>query len=276
MLNIKPFLDSVYSFYNQEVYQQTDPIIIPHNYKLTSDIESTAFVSALFAYGNVGQIQKTLTGIFSNFSGTNFINELVSLSDSELKDRLHSRYYRFYTSDDIFVLFKFLQHIYQSFDGMETAIIKLAGNGKSYASYHGLAEYWQAFISQYPVTHGLKFMISNFSKKSANKRLLMYFRWMIRKDAIDFGIWRRIDPNELLFPLDTHTSRIMYYLGISETGKANFEEACRITGKLKLLEPSDPVKFDFAISRLGILNECPKRKSIEKCTNCRLFDVCQR
>lgn len=277
MLDTKPFLNSIYQTYNNPGFISTDPIIFPHQYKNKNDIEAIAFISALFAYGNVKQIQKTLHSIFNNFSSSAFVDDLVELSDAELLGRLDKSYYRFYTSNDIFVLFRFLQNLYRKQKNIESVVIgkqKQQSNNVQY--YVNLYTNWREFLSQFEMTNGLRFMISDFTKKSANKRILMYFRWMVRRDNIDFGIWENISTESLIFPLDTHTSRILYYLGFSETGLANLSEAIRVTNRLRTIDANDPVRFDFAISRLGILNECPKRKNIEKCTSCKLFDVCQR
>lgn len=247
---------------------------MPHQYKNFEDIEAVGFVTALFSYGKVDQIQKSLTNIFSNFSKDTFVKELVRLPDQELEKKLLAAYYRFYQSHDIFILFKFIKNIYREYEHIENLVVK--NRNHSNHIYLPIYQAWVKFIENENLTTGLKFMMSDFEKKSANKRILMFYRWMVRKDNIDFGLWNQIQSNELIFPLDTHTSRILYYLGISNTGKANFQEAVHISQKLKLIDENDPVKYDFAISRLGILNECPKKRNFDKCKKCKLYDHCRR
>lgn len=274
MHHLKSFLDPLYNDYNQKKYITSDPIAIPHQYKNFEDIEAVGFVTALFSYGKVDQIQKSLTNIFSNFSKDTFIKELVRLPDQELEKKLLAAYYRFYQPHDIFILFKFIKNIYREYEHIENLLVK--NRNHSNHIYLPIYQRWINFIKNENLTTGLKFMMSDFEKKSANKRILMFYRWMVRKDNIDFGLWNQIQSNELIFPLDTHTSRILYYLGISNTGKANFQEAVHISQKLKLIDENDPVKYDFAISRLGILNECPKKRNFDKCKKCKLYDHCRR
>lgn len=165
--------------------------------------------------------------------------------------------------------------VYSKYDSLEDYFFQKRNTEKM--DYHQVIfDSWNQFIEKVPKSNGLKFMMSNPSLGSANKRILMFLRWMVRKDNIDLGIWKEIRPDQLLFPLDTHTSRICYYLGLTNSETANLKNSQLITENLKNICREDPVKFDFAISRLGILQECPKRKNIEKCYNCTLYNVCQR
>jgi uncharacterized protein (TIGR02757 family) len=98
---------------------------------------------------------------------------------------------------------------------------------------------------------------------------------MIRKDEIDFGLWESACAGQLTIPLDTHVARISRYLGLSDRKTADLRMAREITDRLRELDPGDPVKYDFALSRLGILKACPSRPVKETCKPCPLRPACR-
>ena len=111
---------------------------------------------------------------------------------------------------------------------------------------------------------------------SACKRLNLYLRWMVRRgDNLDFGLWTDVDPAKLIIPLDTHVARISRYIGLTERKSCDWVAAEEVTCSLRILDPKDPVKYDFAICRLGILDDCPSKRDHEKCKLCTLADVCK-
>ena len=273
MNNLLPYLQNIYEKFNDSTYIHSDPISLTLNYQYSIDKEAVGFISSLFSYGSVPQIKSILNRLFSQFEN-NFVTNLVNCTEQELKYKTSGLYYRFYSEFDILVLLKFLKMVYSKHESLQTYFFNGIANK---VNYHQLIyDNWKQFLENHPKSNGLKFMLSNPVLGSANKRLLMFLRWMVRKDNIDLGIWQTIYPSQLLFPLDTHTSRICFYLGLSENENANLKNALIITENLKKICEDDPVKYDFAISRLGILHECPKRKNIGKCINCTLFNVCQR
>jgi uncharacterized protein (TIGR02757 family) len=99
---------------------------------------------------------------------------------------------------------------------------------------------------------------------------------MVRKDALDLGWWGKwFQPHELVMPLDTHTGRLVQYLGLTERKTLNWKVALEVTQGLKSLDPEDPVRFDFSLARLGILDRCEKRFRVDICTQCVLLPVCK-
>ena len=123
------------------------------------------------------------------------------------------------------------------------------------------------------------FLIPSPKGGSACKRMCLFLRWMIRKDEVDFGIWR-ISPSLLVMPVDRHVARISYYLGfldrIPRTPPGpTWNDALRITRHLKRLDPHDPTRYDFAISRLGILKECDNGADKSVCKQCNLYEICR-
>jgi uncharacterized protein (TIGR02757 family) len=108
------------------------------------------------------------------------------------------------------------------------------------------------------------------------KRVNLFLRWMIRPDdGIDLGLWEPVRPAQLVIPLDTHVSRISRYLGLTDRRTVDWKMAVEVTRTLRGLDGDDPVRFDFALSRLGILDLCPRRVDPERCRACSLVSVCR-
>lgn len=90
---------------------------------------------------------------------------------------------------------------------------------------------------------------------SACKRINMFLRWMVRKDAVDFGLWQTIKPSQLVCPVDLHVSRVAKRFGLVTRPQANWQSAIELTEHLKRFDPVDPVKYDFALFGLGVLEK---------------------
>ena len=129
-----------------------------------------------------------------------------------------------------------------------------------------------------PKNAGVRFFFPSPKDGSACKRLCLYLRWMVRRqDGLDFGLWGGVSPSSLIMPLDTHVARISRLIGLSGLGKrktASWNMAMEVTRALRRLDPEDPVKYDFALARLGILDECPRRRVSAKCARCPVKAIC--
>src|SRR5690606_11926433 len=109
------------------------------------------------------------------------------------------------------------------------------------------------------------------------KRHTMLLRWMVRPaDGLDLGLWTWAGPHRLLMPVDTHVLRLGGHLGLTTRRPATLATSREITAALRAIDPRDPTRFDFALSRLGILSECPARERLELCAPCELRPACRR
>ncbi len=120
----------------------------------------------------------------------------------------------------------------------------------------------------------LRYFFSGPATGGASKRLCLFMRWMCRKDGLDPGPWTHVDPARLVVPLDTHVARIARYVGLLRRATADWKAALAVTAELRAMDPADPVRYDYALCRLGILGTCPRRRERRKCDGCPLFDVC--
>jgi uncharacterized protein (TIGR02757 family) len=121
----------------------------------------------------------------------------------------------------------------------------------------------------------IEYLLSSPRDGSACKRMNLFLRWMVRRTPPDIGIWDFVDPAKLVVPLDTHVHRITTFLGLNRRKSADWKAARSITDRLARFDESDPVRYDFAICRLGILDLCSRRRRKEQCDVCLLRDVCR-
>ena len=124
-------------------------------------------------------------------------------------------------------------------------------------------------------TRALRYLLTSPEDGSACKRMNLYLRWMVRRESPDLGLWDFADPAKLLMPIDTHIHRIATFLGLNKRKSADWKTARALTDRLARFAPADPVRYDFALCRLGILALCSRQKKKENCDVCMLRDVCR-
>jgi len=243
MQEIKALLDKEVKARNnisELSYEKPDPLLIASQYK----DESIALICALFAYGNAGLIVKFLESL--DFS-------LLECSEEKIQKRLSSHYYRFQNSEDVAALFIALKRL-RSENSIED--IFYAGYKKEENILDGLWSFIETLQAVYPrQTRGYTFLAGSVPKKVAStgtyKRYMMYLRWMVRKDALDMGLWSKIDKKDLLMPLDTHTFQVSRRLGLLNRKTYDMKASIELTDTLRTFDEKDPIKYDFALYRLG-------------------------
>jgi uncharacterized protein (TIGR02757 family) len=201
-------------------------------------------VCALFAYGNAGQIVKVLESL--DFS-------LLEQDEDTIRQRLRSHYYRFQKPDDVTALFIALKRL-KEIDSIENVFY--TGYRKNQNILDGLWHFIETIASVYPhMTQGYRFLIGTLPKKvdtaGTYKRYMMYLRWMVRRDELDMGLWSKIDKKDLLMPLDTHTFKMSRKLGLLKRKSYDMKAAVELTERFKKWDADDPVKYDFALYRIG-------------------------
>lgn len=166
---------------------------------------------------------------------------------------LSSHYYRFQNSQDIATLFIALKRLKQ-IDNIENIFYE--GYKKEESVLDGLWNFIGTIQALYPrESRGYKFLVGSVPKKvnsaGTYKRYLMFLRWMVRSDEIDLGLWSKIDKKDLLMPLDTHTFKVSQKLGLLKRKTYDMKAVLELTETLKGFDKSDPIKYDFALYRLG-------------------------
>ena len=242
-MSLKERLDAEVSKRNnsQEVsLDKLDPILVAKRH----NDPTIALLCALFAYGNVKQIVKFLDSL--DF-------ELLSKSDEEINAALKNHYYRFQKGEDVIAIFIALKRL-----NAESSLQEVFLSG--YESKHSVIDGINATIEKlhllYPhSTRGYGFLVGKITTKTkgagALKRWMMYLRWMVREDNIDMGLWSGVNRADLIMPLDTHTFNVGLRLGLLKRKTYDLEAALELTQSLKKFDANDPLKYDFALYRLG-------------------------
>lgn len=224
-----------------------DPLEFPHRFKHERDIEISAFISSAFAFGNIKQIMNVLEKIHAKIGSSPF-DFVMNFSPS--KEYFSNLKHRFYSSQDIDALFNSLRKIYSRNDNMEKFFIKSDSMKSNIQSFS--KEMIDLCSINGKTSLGIKFMFPNPEKGSACKRMNLFLRWMIRKDELDFGLWKNISPSQLIIPVDVHIARISQKLKLTTRKNISWNMAEEITNNLKKIDPVDPVKYDFALCHIGI------------------------
>ncbi len=241
-------IKKAYEKFHKKQFLFTDPVKFLHRYSDERDVEVAGFISAVFAYGRVEQIFKTLETIFSYLGDSPYLSLVRKKRFSDFPQLVH----RFNSREDIIATLEMIGKVLRSFGSFERLFMFYYKKGK------GIKKPLDYFANVLYVmlprrTASLKFLFPFPSDGSACKRWNLFLRWMVRKDEIDRGIWKNVLPSDLVIPLDTHVWKISKKLGLTERKIPDWQAAEEVTEKLKLLDPTDPVKYDFAITRAGML-----------------------
>ncbi|MBX2971197.1 MAG: TIGR02757 family protein [Cyclobacteriaceae bacterium] len=246
---LKELLDEKVKQYNQPGFIDLDPILIPHQFSKKQDIEIAGLFAATLAWGQrvtiINNCRKLLG--WMDHDPHNFI---LHHREYDLKPFLEFRHRTFNATDALYFI-AFLKWYYERHDSLEDAF---SVSPEEPTVEKGLGNFHNLFFSlpDFPVR--TKKHIATPERKSACKRLNMYLRWMVRNDnkGVDFGIWESISPAQLICPCDVHVERVARKLRLIKRKQMDWLTAIELTGNLRKLDPSDPVKYDFALFGLGL------------------------
>lgn len=251
---LKEFFDSKVALYNQPGFIKDDPVCIPHLFSKKQDIEIAAFFASIFAWGN-RTIIINKSGTLMKLMDMQPHDFILNCSDEELKTLLQFKHRTFNTTDLLYFI-EFLKFHYKNNDSLETAFSRwiTAEDANTEKALTGFHHY---FFSLQDVPARTKKHIATPEKKSNCKRLNMFLRWMVRNDnkGVDFGIWKSISPSQLICPVDLHVARVAKRFGLLHRKQTDWYAAIELTDYLKTLDPEDPVKYDFALFGLGVIEK---------------------
>ncbi len=286
--DLKNFLDRKADQYNHPGFVLNDPVCIPHKFSLKQDIEIMGFWSAMLAWGQRKTIINKCNELIDLMDGAPY-DFVTNHQDTDLKRFSGFRHRTFNDTDALYFVEFFKQH-YRDHQSLETAFVPLGAARKeifrpdfmddntssaentllaSPVCY--LGDIRASSDVENPVERALNYFrqyffslpdfpvrtvkhVSSPRQNSACKRLNMFLRWMVRKDdrGVDFGIWNRIAPADLICPTDLHVERVARKLKLISRKQVDWKTALELTANLKTLDPYDPVKYDFALFGLGI------------------------
>ncbi len=292
------FLDPLFEKYHRPEFLSSDPLEFVHRFSDPWDQEAVALFSAVLAYGNVTQIRKSVAGLLERIeklglTPSAMIRGLAHGPGREAwKAATRSFVHRFNVGADFYLFSRLIERSWTKYGSVGAHVCAyLSPEDEDF----GLALSrvfidWAEWKNQCAregdaVEKSFGYLVTPPASGSTCKRWCMLLRWMVRKDKIDLGLWaegsplvsnsKGIRPDQLVMPLDTHTGRISQYIELTRRKSLNWKAAREITDRLRECDSEDPVKYDFALSRLGILDLCQRRFRVEICETCDLLRVCR-
>lgn len=253
--DLKSFLDQKVEQYNHPNFISSDPVCIPHRFSKKEDIEIMGFFASILAWGQRKTIINKCNELIDRMGGEPH-SFIINHCDTDLKNLLGFKH-RTFNDTDLLYFVAFLKHHYQRFDSLEDAFVFSQQHAPVISIETALNDFKTYFFSLLDYPERTRKHISSPLQKSTCKRLNMFLRWMVRRDnkGVDFGIWRRIQPADLICPCDVHVERVARKFGLITLDKVHWKTALELTENLRLLDPSDPVKYDFALFGLGVEKE---------------------
>lgn len=243
----KAWLDKLYRKYNRRKYVHPDPLEFLYGYPDIRDREIVGLIAASLAYGRVAQILKSVKKVLDKMrsSPREFLN---AASERSLAQNFAGFKHRFTTDVELVSLLTGMQRAISTHGSLNECF--LAGMGRQDAT---VSDALAIFAQELACCSS--FLAPSPRNGSACKRLNLYLRWMVRKDAVDPGGWHGVSRSKLIVPLDTHMARIGRALGLTGRKSPNWGMTLEITAAFRALAPDDPVKYDFALTRFGIRDD---------------------
>ena len=255
---IHKLLDQKVKQYNQIEFIGKDPISIAHLFTKRQDIEIAGFFAAIFAWGNRTTIINKSKELLARMDNAPY-DFCIGHGDADLK-KLLGFAHRTFNDTDLLYCIEFFKMHYSKNESLETAFFKTGSidfNNKINAVEKALTYFQDYFFSLEEAPARTKKHISSPVSGSTCKRLNMFLRWMVRNDyhGVDFGLWKSISPSALIMPIDVHVARVSRALGILKRTQTDWQTAIELTNYCRTLDAKDPVKYDFALFSLGVIEK---------------------
>jgi len=250
-LELKSFLDEKVELYNRPNFIESDPIQIPHRYTLKEDKEIAGFLAATIAWGNRKMIIQNSIKMM-DLLGNSPYDFILNHNENDLEN-LEKFVHRTFNGQDFTYFIKSLKNIYLNHGGLENIFTK---HQESDSLQSAITEFKKIFFE---LDHSIRTEkhVSDPSKNSSSKRINMWLRWNCRQDSkgVDLGIWKNISPAKLSCPLDVHSGNVARKLGLLTRTQNDGKALAELDYNLRLLDPKDPVKYDFALFGLGVFEK---------------------
>ena len=294
LASLRPFLEQVFASYHRKELLSSDPLEFVHRYSDPWDQEVVALVAAQLAYGNVRQIRASVArwlSLMEQASGSPraFVRE--RLRDSRVRESMQGFVHRIHRGSDLLALLDLMSRSWRDHGSLGAHLVsRLSEEDIDFTkALDALLEDWKGWAQESgKVSRSLAHFLAAPRSGSCCKRWCMLLRWMGRRDELDPGLWQpgsillRSIPSgsgllsrQLVIPLDTHVGQICQMIGLTRRKSLNWKAAVEITSRLKQISSEDPVRYDFSLARIGIVDRCRKRFVPEVCSGCELSAVCR-
>ena len=262
------------------VSSATDPVHIVRRYREREDREIVGFCAAGLAFGRVASVLQSIEALLAVMGPrpAEYVRRFdVTRDGGALRPLVH----RWIRGRDLIALLLVLQRMLRESGSIEHFV--LAGDDPSTADVSAALDAFSAraletdlrpaYGARRPTRAGVCYFFPRPSAGSACKRLNLFLRWMVRMDAIDLGVWTKVSPSRLIVPLDTHVIKLGHCLRLTTYASPGWKMAAEITAALRRIDPRDPVRFDFSLCHVGMMNACGFRRA-QKDSQCPLRGVC--
>ena len=273
MTTLRDRLDALRARYDTTTALALDPLGIPLRFTDPADREVTAWLAASLAYGRVAPMLRAINAALAPLGGRPSLflrSQGEKTLRAKLAKALKSWRWRFHTGEDAAHWLLAWKRM-DGTGGLESHFLPVGGESADAA----LSRLVQGLRLELPPTYGLRFSLPDPAEGSACKRFRMFLRWMARDGWPDLGLWKQYPKEALVIPVDTHVARIARFVRLSSRATPDGRMAQEITAALRRCDPMDPLKYDFAISHLGILGDCPGLRRKATCEPCPLYAACR-
>ena len=254
--SLKKFLDRKVDEYDQPSFIKNDPVCIPHVFSKKQDIEIAGFFAAIFAWGNRTTIINKSRELMQLMDNAPY--QFITGHEATDLKRLLGFKHRTFNTTDLLYFIEFFKHHYTLNTSLESAFFnKQTITGTGNIIEMALNYFYNYFFSLEDSPARTVKHIASPQKNSTCKRLNMFLRWMVRidKNGVDFGIWKKASPSQLICPIDVHVARVARHFKLLDRKATDWQSAIELTGNLRSLDDKDPVKYDFALFGLGVMEK---------------------
>jgi uncharacterized protein (TIGR02757 family) len=256
---------------------ERDPVGLVRQVQGRAAQEIAGLLAASLAFGNVTSLRASIASVLGRLEPC--LGDALD-DPSTARKKLAGTGHRMLRSDDIARLLIGARMLQREHGGLGVRFATLLGSHQG--QLRPALAAWTSEIRQRAglkpsaVRRGPAHILPDPLKNSSCKRLLLYLRWMVRgDDGVDLGLWREVSPSVLLIPVDTHIHRLASHLGMTSCAGPSWKAAEQITEVLRRIDPDDPVRFDFALCHMGMLQGCPGRRDAKACEGCGLSSACR-
>jgi len=254
-------IESIYRKHHNRSYLDKDPLGCVRRFDDSESREVVGLFAAALARGQVGAIVGNINKLIDGYMGGDPVSFVKDVSYKDKRRILADFKYRFNDGGDIAALLEAEKRVMRRYGSLRDCFSDcLARGGQFRAALTLFIDELKSVLIQDAATRNdirpsFESMIPSPTKGSACKRMVLYLRWMVRKDdGIDLGEWKDVPPSILLVPVDTHVKQIAMHYGLTTRNTADWKMAEEITSALRKFDPEDPVRFDFSLCHSEIEN----------------------
>ena len=257
-----PHFEALYKQYNRIEYIDPDPLLPVRQFPDARDQEVVGLIASSLAFGNVKQILNSIAVVLERLPNPR--EDVLRMPPHALGRQFRQFRHRYVTGTELTGLLTGVRRVLREWDTLGDCFAQCVKPDDE-----TLLPAMSRFTAELRKGSKLEknYLLPDPAKGSACKRLLMYLRWMVRDDAVDLGLWRNVSPAKLIVPMDTHMHRMSRRLGITQRKSADMRAALEVTRAFRQVAPDDPVRYDFALTRLGIRGDTDLEAFVAACAS---------